>query len=164
MSGFDGDLAWHDYLLFVPIAPFLAMTTKRSPQVFRLRLMGARYPVYNLGPSLVRIGMAVGAIEGSRVVGWRNVFSFHDDEQPPLVSARVVSSFFPILSSVFRWLPRTQKPPAHFWVGGFVLTRRLSTLPHPLKCSTIDVGGLNFCVRHGNRCDPAAIATENILS
>ena len=29
-------------------------------------------------------------------------------------------------------------------------------------CSTIGAGGLNFCVRNGNRCDPSAITTRNL--
>ena len=48
--------------------------------------------------------------------------------------------------------------------GGFKFkTRRLSTLPRSFPRSTIDVDRLNYCVRNGNRCDPVAIATENIL-
>ena len=37
--------------------------------------------------------------------------------------------------------------------------RRLPTLPGGLPPSTIGAGGLNYCVRNGNRCDPSAIAT-----
>lgn len=36
------------------------------------------------------------------------------------------------------------------------------TLPHRYQCSTIGAGGLNFCVRDGNRCFPSAIATVNL--
>ena len=38
--------------------------------------------------------------------------------------------------------------------------RRRPTLPGSLPPSTIGAGGLNFRVRNGNGCDPAAIATE----
>ena len=38
--------------------------------------------------------------------------------------------------------------------------RRRPTLPGRLHPSTIGAGGLNFRVRNGNGCDPAAIATE----
>ena len=31
-------------------------------------------------------------------------------------------------------------------------------------CSTIGAGGLNFCVRNGNRCDPSAIITRIFFS
>ena len=41
-----------------------------------------------------------------------------------------------------------------------ITARQRSTLAH---CTTIDVKVLNFCVRHGNRCDHLAIATELFL-
>ena len=37
--------------------------------------------------------------------------------------------------------------------------RQRSTLPGRHQPSTIDVLGLNFCVRNGNRWNPQAIAT-----
>ena len=37
--------------------------------------------------------------------------------------------------------------------------RRRPTLPGALAPSTIGAGGLNFCVRNGNRCGPSAIFT-----
>jgi hypothetical protein len=39
--------------------------------------------------------------------------------------------------------------------------RRRPTLPHGRPCSTIGAGRLNFRVRDGIGCDPAAIATGN---
>ena len=42
--------------------------------------------------------------------------------------------------------------------------RRRPTLPGGLPPSTIGAGGLNFRVRNGNGCDPAAMATGNLLS
>jgi hypothetical protein len=39
--------------------------------------------------------------------------------------------------------------------------RQRPTLPFRYQNSTIGAGGLNFCVRDGNRCSPSAIATEN---
>ena len=42
--------------------------------------------------------------------------------------------------------------------------RRRPTLPGGLPPSTIGAGGLNCRVRHGNGCDPAALATGNLLS
>ena len=39
-------------------------------------------------------------------------------------------------------------------------TQQLSTFPGGLRPSIIDVQGLNFCVRDGNRCTPLAITTE----
>ncbi len=44
------------------------------------------------------------------------------------------------------------------------LFRRRPTLPGGLPPSTIGAGGLNFRVRNGNGCDPAAMATGNLLS
>ena len=44
---------------------------------------------------------------------------------------------------------------------GLQKIRQRPTLPHSYPCSTIGAGGLNFCVRDGNRCYPSAIATEN---
>ncbi len=41
--------------------------------------------------------------------------------------------------------------------------RRRPTLPGSLLPSTIGAGGLNFRVRNGNGCDPAAIATETFV-
>lgn len=35
------------------------------------------------------------------------------------------------------------------------------TLPGPCGPSTIGAGGLNYCVRYGNRCGPSAIVTRN---
>ena len=37
------------------------------------------------------------------------------------------------------------------------LSRRRLTLPRSHPRSTISAGGLNFCVRNGNRCDPSAV-------
>ena len=37
---------------------------------------------------------------------------------------------------------------------------RRPTLPGTFVPSTIGAGGLNFCVRDGNRCDPSAMATK----
>ena len=37
---------------------------------------------------------------------------------------------------------------------------RRPTLPGTIVPSTIGAGGLNFCVRDGNRCDPSAMATK----
>ena len=50
--------------------------------------------------------------------------------------------------------------------GGLLMgeIRRRPTLPGRLHPSTIGAGGLNFRVRNGNGCDPAAIATETLLS
>ena len=42
--------------------------------------------------------------------------------------------------------------------------RRRPTLPQGLPSSTIGAGGLNYCVRNGNRCDPSAIATETLVA
>ena len=42
--------------------------------------------------------------------------------------------------------------------------RRRPTFPHSYPCSIIGAAGLNFCVRDGNRCDPCAIATENLIT
>ena len=42
--------------------------------------------------------------------------------------------------------------------------RRRPTLPGGLPPSTIGAGGLNCRVRNGNGCDPAAMATGNLLS
>jgi hypothetical protein len=41
--------------------------------------------------------------------------------------------------------------------------RRRPTLPGDLSPSTIGAGGLNFRVRKGNGCDPAAMATGNLV-
>jgi hypothetical protein len=41
------------------------------------------------------------------------------------------------------------------------MIRRRPTLPGDLSPSTIGAGGLNFRVRNGNGCDPAAMATGN---
>jgi ferredoxin len=41
--------------------------------------------------------------------------------------------------------------------------RRRPTLPHRHRCSTIGAGGLNFCVRDGNRCFPSAITTGKLI-
>ncbi len=43
---------------------------------------------------------------------------------------------------------------------GLKKNRQRPTLPPRLQGSTIGAGGLNFCVRDGNRCFPSAIATE----
>ena len=43
-------------------------------------------------------------------------------------------------------------------------SRRRPTLPGGLPPSTIGAGRLNFRVRDGNGCDPAAMATGNLLS
>ena len=43
-----------------------------------------------------------------------------------------------------------------------MIPRRL-TLPGRHHPSTISAGGLNFCVRYGNRCSPSAIVTESFL-
>ena len=43
---------------------------------------------------------------------------------------------------------------------GLQKIRQRPTLPHSYPCSTIGAGGLNFCVRDGNRCYSSAIATE----
>ena len=40
--------------------------------------------------------------------------------------------------------------------------RRRPTLPHALACSTISAEGLNYRVRNGNGCFPAAVATGNL--
>ena len=42
--------------------------------------------------------------------------------------------------------------------------RRRPTLPHGRPCSTIGAGRLNFRVRDGIGCDPAAIATGNLVN
>ena len=39
------------------------------------------------------------------------------------------------------------------------MSRRRPTLPQGHPCSTMGAGGLNFCVRNGNRWDPTAVAT-----
>lgn len=41
-------------------------------------------------------------------------------------------------------------------------SRQCPTLPQK-NCSTIGAGGLNYCVRDGNRCDPSAITTGKII-
>ncbi len=41
-------------------------------------------------------------------------------------------------------------------------SRQCPTLPQKI-CSTIGAGGLNYCVRDGNRCDPSAITTGKII-
>ena len=41
-------------------------------------------------------------------------------------------------------------------------SRQRPTLPQK-NCSTIGAGGLNYCVRDGNRCDPSAITTGKII-
>ena len=43
-----------------------------------------------------------------------------------------------------------------------VRNRRRPTLPGGLPPSTIGAGRLNFRVRDGNGCDPAALATETL--
>ncbi len=35
-------------------------------------------------------------------------------------------------------------------------------LSHTLVCSTIAAGGLNFCIRDGNRCTPSAMAAKKL--
>ena len=40
--------------------------------------------------------------------------------------------------------------------------RRRPTLPRGRPRSTIGAGGLNFSVRNGKRCDPSAMAAENL--
>src|SRR5262249_15314278 len=53
--------------------------------------------------------------------------------------------------------------PAPFRAGTlFERTRRRPTLPGGLPPSTIGAGGLNCRVRHGNRCDPAAMVAGNL--
>ena len=42
-------------------------------------------------------------------------------------------------------------------------SRHRATLPQGKPCSTIAADGLNFCVRDGNRCGPAAIDTSNLF-
>ena len=42
--------------------------------------------------------------------------------------------------------------------------RQRPTLPGSYPPSTIGAGGLNYCVRNGNRCDPSAIATGKLYS
>ena len=56
---------------------------------------------------------------------------------------------------------KTKSPPSNQRRRALEKSRRRPTLPHSYPCSTIGAGGLNFCVRNGNRCDPSAIATEN---
>ena len=51
-----------------------------------------------------------------------------------------------------------KKPPFTFEGGFRVLSRQRPTLPRGRPRSTIGAGGLNFCVRDGNRCFPSAIA------
>ncbi len=41
--------------------------------------------------------------------------------------------------------------------------RRRPTLPGRVQPSTIGAEGLNFCVRNGNRWDPFAIVTGNVI-
>src|SRR5690554_1884974 len=43
------------------------------------------------------------------------------------------------------------------------LLRQRPTLPRSHPRSTMGAGGLNCCVRNGNRCDPSAIATEKFI-
>ena len=43
-----------------------------------------------------------------------------------------------------------------------VVVRRRPTLPHPLGCSTIGAGWLNFRVRDGAGCFPAAMAAVTL--
>lgn len=60
-----------------------------------------------------------------------------------------------------RSLKRT--PPEFRWNSGGVNKRRQRpTLPRSCPRSTIGAGGLNFCVRNGNRCGPTAIVTGKI--
>ena len=42
----------------------------------------------------------------------------------------------------------------------YLLIPAMSYSPKKITLSTISAGGLNFCVRHGYRCDPSAIITE----
>src|SRR5689334_17737453 len=42
--------------------------------------------------------------------------------------------------------------------------RHRPTLPRPFERSTIGAGGLNFRVRNGTGCDPAAMGTETSYS
>ena len=56
-----------------------------------------------------------------------------------------------------------QEPPDESGGSAFEIRRR-PTLPGGLPPSTIGAGSLNFRVRDGNGCDPAAIATEIYLS
>ena len=56
--------------------------------------------------------------------------------------------------------PKTRRRPRRS--GGLLQSeiRRRPTLPGESPPSTIGAGGLNFRVRNGNGCDPAAMATE----
>ena len=45
----------------------------------------------------------------------------------------------------------------------YKIPRRL-TLPQGHPCSTMSAGGLNYCVRYGNRCCPSAIVTGNFYA
>src|SRR3954447_26714846 len=42
------------------------------------------------------------------------------------------------------------------------IVRRRPTLPHPVGCSTIGAGWLNFRVRDGSGCFPAAMAAVTL--
>ena len=50
--------------------------------------------------------------------------------------------------------PSEKKPSLESTKKGFKKFRQRPTLPHSYPCSTIGAGGLNFCVRDGNRCYP----------
>ena len=59
-------------------------------------------------------------------------------------------------------IPKTITAKKEAWASFSVFRiRRLSTLPGRCQPSTIDVWGLNFCVRDGNRWIPSAIVTGN---
>lgn len=57
------------------------------------------------------------------------------------------------------WVRQEKRPCS--WLQGPQKERRRPTFPHSLPCSIIGAGGLNFCVRNGNRWNPSAKATAN---
>ena len=62
-----------------------------------------------------------------------------------------------------RWMDRAENGEGPPHGGGPSRNRRRPTLPGGLPPSTIGAGGLNFRVRNGNGCDPAALATGNLF-
>ena len=56
---------------------------------------------------------------------------------------------------------RTKKGPVRLHGPFSASSRRRPTFPHGRPCSIIGAGGLNFCVRNGNRCFPSAMVAGN---
>jgi hypothetical protein len=131
---------------------------RRDPRTFRERPRGSHPADLLGGPNEVRpAGTANSVEEGGPGAGVQRGLDTRIRPNRTPADALLSATSVGGSPAPMRCLKRKAPPKRGERVLGSVL------LSHTQVCSTIAAGGLNFCVRDGNRCTPSAVAAKKNL-